>query len=219
MAAEQSAGNEAAPPSGEVRKAGVSAAGMGVLFGAILLLASFGVPWWSISVAPDKKALRSNSADTEKRVKHLIKHVGWYVTYSNIINIDDFNDVEDIDDLTSGKRTWTGRVWGWHCGVGITTLILGVMTLVLMGMMLAFRLLRGWLWIGLFLAGLLGIPVFIMSLVWLITCPGDNVASLLTQGVHVGPFLAMTGGICVLLCGLAGGIMGLSRFTAAARAR
>lgn len=116
-----------------------------------------------------------------------MKNIGWYVAHSHIINVDEW------DEMTTGNQRWTGRVWGWDCGSGITAMVIGVVVALVIGSMQTSRLLREWTWIGLFATALMGIPVFVLSLVWIIVCPGDNISPILSQGVHVGPFLAMAG--------------------------
>ncbi|MCK4624696.1 MAG: hypothetical protein KAV00_05245 [Phycisphaerae bacterium] len=47
-----------------------------------------------------------------------MKNIGWYVAHSHIINVDEW------DEMTTGNQRWTGRVWGWDCGSGITAMVI-----------------------------------------------------------------------------------------------
>jgi hypothetical protein len=182
------------------------------LAGVVLLMVAFVLPWWSMTVTPptDKssRTRMSSSYDIErtmeKNATKLVKHVGWYVAHSNIV------DVDEIMAMKEAPTSLTWRVWGWHCGTGIAILVLGIVAAAVLCSMLGSGFLRRWAWIGLLVTATMGIAAFVLALVWIITCPGENIEPVLSEGVHVGAFVALAGGLVLMVCGLIGGIIGLN---------
>ncbi|MCY2924471.1 MAG: hypothetical protein NT031_03380 [Planctomycetota bacterium] len=142
----------------------------------------------------------------EKSLKRQVKNIGWYVAYTRIL------DVDEMEDVANGNRSWTGRVWGWDCGSGVASLVLGISAAVTLCTMMSSKMLRGWTWIGLFAAALMGVPVFVLSLIWILVCPSENISPVLSQGACAGPFLAMVGGLVLAGISFAGGAAGLQAF-------
>ncbi len=113
----------------------------------------------------------------------------------------------------------TYLIWGWHTTSGIAALVLGVFVLVSAIVFSMVRVLTNWAWIIRFAAIIPGIIGIIVFLVWLLDTPGDDVDPFISQGIVLGPYYILSGGLILLVTGIVGGVAGVGQFKHARRMR
>lgn len=114
---------------------------------------------------------------------------------------------ERVDDDRQLSLTITQ--WGWNEGYGITSLVFGAVVLLFATVFVAVPPLRNWSWIVSAVALAMGIVALILSLIWIFKSPGQDVTGVLSQGVVVGPWLMLGGGIVYFVTGLFDTIFGI----------
>jgi GYF domain 2 len=112
-----------------------------------------------------------------------------------------------VDD--DKQRSLTITQWGWSEGCGITSLVFGAVVLLFAIVFVAVPPLRNWSWIVSAVALVMGIVTLILSLIWIFKSPGQDVAGVLSQGIVVGPWLMLAGGVLFLVAGLFDTIFGI----------
>lgn len=102
------------------------------------------------------------------------------------------------------------RIWGWNEGAGIMGLVFGVVVMVGSIIFISIPPLRNWSWIVSILAAIFGIIILIFALIWIFSAPGQDASPEFRQGIIVGPYLLLAGGVMFLLVGIFDMIAGLS---------
>lgn len=212
-----------------------------LIAGSVMLMVAFFVPWWSLTATKTRlpsrrfsnrastkyeqyqKELKSYNEREQEAGKVLKKKTKWYrdsIPDSVRVQFEEdtkearkeaFKDAGGDDRVTYSS---TMRLWGWHTGIGLTNFIFSFFILAIALVAVFVRVLRSWIWIGFFVAAILGLVGFILSLVWYFSSPGENVSELLSQGVGLspGPYLNIFGTLAVLCFGALGGVLGLRHF-------
>jgi uncharacterized membrane protein YkgB len=127
-------------------------------------------------------------------------------------------NLENVIDLDKPdiKGPITGYVWGWNCGAGIAGLTLGVIAILVTVVLIASPVARRWRWVGGLVCAGAGIPLLVLSMVWMIASPGDDVEPYISQGMHAGPLVALPGSLILMVCGALSAVFGLKAFKGAA---
>lgn len=190
--------------------------GRTLMVGSLLMLVSFFVPWWHITITPSNRGFQSDhesaqafQSQIENNAKRLVKYIGWYNAHTYVLNVE---DVSDIKDMAEKGMKWSFRIWGWQCGAGYTSFILGLCIIGICGLTMAVASVRGWGWISAMVAGAMGIPPFILAILWVVSCPGIDIGDFVQQGVSAGPLIALPGAILVTVAGAVSGVTGLMKF-------
>lgn len=201
-----------------------------LIAGGGMLVFAFFMPWWGITLEkPDSAKLerpKFNDPDFENKLKaynEARKQAGekqkdmkrvmdrgsrWY----RKMYVDDYMK-DALTDADDDAESITVRLWGWNTGTGITSLILGLLILPLGIVPIFVGAYRRWAWIGSFVAGVMGLILFILGMVFYFGSPGEN-AEGLAQGVGLspGPFLVIFGSFGTLAAGVFSGVIGLLEF-------
>lgn len=208
--------------------------GLLLIIGCSLWFLAFFMPWWGLTQtwpAPPKRptnvrdraefdayneAMKEYSNKMQRASRVLSKNRSWYANKVGYGRMQDFEEQrrERQRDAEGGPVSATLRLWGWDTGVGITAFVFSLVLLPVAIVPMFVRLLRNWIWIGYYVAAVAGLVLFILSLVWYFSSPGENVSGLLAQGVgwYPGPYLEILGSLTVLTTGVLGGVFGLLHF-------
>ena len=108
------------------------------------------------------------------------------------------------------ETSMTFRIWGWNEGAGIMGLVFGIVVMVLSIVFISIPPLRNWSWIVSILATIFGIITLIFALIWIINAPGQDASPEFRQGIIIGPYLLLAGGVMFLLVGIFDMIAGLT---------
>jgi hypothetical protein len=200
--------------AGQPRGSNSFLAGFGLMGGALLMLASFVVPWWYITITPPSRNSNSYSRSLvnqmmEDNSKRLVKHVGWYMAHTSVLTMEDMSDIEDV---AKKDMKWSRGIWGWQCGEGITSFILALGIFGISGLTMAIASVRRWGWMSALVAAAMGIAPLILAILWMVSSPSVDIGDLMQQGISAGPLLALPGAIIVIVVGIARGIPGLMKF-------
>jgi hypothetical protein len=208
---------------------------------AIILMSTCGVmfvaffmPWWGMTqkiTGPPKRpqgfdaetrkayqeALKERQDKRAKVVKVLRRNSSWYRNKIGDDRLEDFQSTLSDgakDSSDGGSFQATLRLWGWNTGIGITAFVFSLVLLPVAIVPMFVQLLRSWIWIGYFVVAVSGLVLFILSLVWYFSSPGENVSGQLWQGVgwYPGPYLEILGSLATLAVGVLGGVFGLLSF-------
>lgn len=118
------------------------------------------------------------------------------------------DEAENVDDREGLSIVL--RVWGWNESIGIMGLVFGSVILVFAIIFLAVPPMRSWNWIVSLFAALMGLIALIFSLIWIFSSPGQDVGTYFRQGIIVGPYLLLSGGVLLLIVGIIDGIFGIA---------
>jgi len=175
--------------------------------GAALFVLSFASPWWSMTLDGSNRTSRQFTHD-QRRESVQAHNEGRRFLFEH-------------RKLTSfsWNRRMTYLIWGWHTTSGIAALVLGVFVLVSAIVFSMVRVLTNWAWIIRFAAIIPGIIGIIVFLVWLLDTPGDDVDPFISQGIVLGPYYILSGGLILLVTGIVGGVAGVGQFKHARRMR
>lgn len=173
-----------------------------VIVGGGLLFIELFVPWWGISVDPDNAGI----ADAQRLVKVFRNNESWYRQYDGAGG--DFDQEQ--------RSAW---LWGWSTGLGITGFVFRFFILTAAILPMCLSVVRPWAWPGMFAAAIMGLILFIMSLVWIFSAPGENVGGFIRQGIIAGPYLVLVASLLILPSAVLEGVTGLLRFIREINAR
>lgn len=171
-----------------------------------LLVLAFGVPWWGVSMSKGK-AERVSHADALAESVIVSQSTNWLISYRGA------NSGGLYLELLLG-RTASANIWAWHTLPGWLGLVAGLFAVATSATALAARPFRRWAWIALFVDAVAGLAVAVLAVVFLASCPTENVAAL-SQGFSAGPFAGLAGGVTLLVAGFTGGLVGVLRFAKA----
>ncbi len=190
--------------------------------GAALMLISFFLPWWSIDLSEGKRPKRGELTDeaARKRYENDLKAYQADVEAAG----EAMQDGTDFYRDAISKSAWRGlnkkgggsaSAFGWNVGSGITAFIFSLLVLPMLIVPMFVPILKKWSWAMAMPAAVMGLIAFILAFVFWLSSPGENVSGLVEQGVSVGPFIALVGGLAVAggaglagVCGLMGFIKG-----------
>ncbi|TFG87538.1 MAG: hypothetical protein E4H18_03425 [Hyphomicrobiales bacterium] len=210
--------------------------------GAALMILSFFLPWWSIDFFELKRpqrpeldraaAMSSAGRETyEDAQKDYEKKLAEYKKVDEAFD----KQMESLQQATvdtqlfavdvlsrkaitklNPREKGSATAFGWGPGSGIVTFIFGLIILPLMLVPMFVSILKKWSWAMSMPAAVLGLVVLILSVVFWIGSPGENVSGMVEQGVSIGPFVALAGGLAAAggaaltgICGLMGFLKGL----------
>lgn len=125
--------------------------------------------------------------------------------------------MREAGDSEGSKATLS--IWGWNEGVSIMALVFGIVVLIAAIVFISVPLLRNWSWIVSIIAAIMGIIVLIFALIWIFTAPGRDASPEFRQGMIIGPWLFLGGGVMFLLTGIFDSIFGLSHLMRLRRLR
>jgi len=201
-----------------------------LIAGSSMMFLAFFMPWWGISITMpgiSKNPSEDDRKDYEEEIKDISKQLDKdEKKYKDILGEERVDDLKDDlregakqhrEDLQNQKSassyTVSSWIFGWSTGVGITGFILSFFLLAAGIVPLFVSLLRRWMWTGYYAVAVMGLVMFILSLVWYFTTPGKNVKGL-SQGVgwYPGPYFEIVGSLAVLVAGVLGGVFGLVHF-------
>ncbi len=208
-----------------------------------LMFLAFFMPWWGVTLkipaipklqkdatADDRKnhndEMKKIRKDLEKVQRVQKKNKKWYDDKIPQRTQDKAEDEvkeareQQIND-DKGDFYVTMRIWGWSTGLGITAFIFSIVLLPIAIVPIFVPLLRNWIWIGYFVAAVSGLVLFILSLVWYFSSPGENVSGYVWQGVGLspGPYMDILGSLATLTSGVLGGVFGLLHFLKTLKSR
>ena len=196
----------AAPKSRPGLKAQLSLWTYLLFTGAGLMFIAFITPWWSFKEYREGDPGYSKSARLSEEGQRILheeiarRQVQWY--------LDHFGPGIAITGF------YEGTLWGWNTGPGL----LGIICCILVGALIVPPLLvpsiARWVWIGAFLLAMLGFLVFLLSMIWFFRAPAVSMPGVVSQGVSVGLWFSMLGGLTVLIGGILAGLPGLRSFNA-----
>ncbi|MGD0897003.1 MAG: GYF domain-containing protein [Thermoguttaceae bacterium] len=181
-----------------------------VFSGVGLLLISFFLPWWGITLRkPDSIGKVAEMANwgigKETRMQRVVlRNQNWYESHRVYF--------EDLAGEMVGGSEATSRIWGWQTGLGITGLIFSLIILSLAITPIFVAIIQNWSWIGSFITAILGIITLILALVWLFGTPSEDVRPILFQGPSIGPYPYLVGSLLILGGSITEGILGLMAF-------
>jgi hypothetical protein len=181
-----------------------------VFSGVALLLISFLLPWWGLTLRkPDgagKVAVMARSGiDKEARMQRaVLRNQDWYEAHGVYF--------EDLAAEAGGGGEATSRIWGWRTGSGITGLILSLIILSLTITPIFVALIQNWGWIGSFITAALGIITLILALAWLFGTPSEDVPPILFQGPSIAPYPYLLGSLLILGGSITEGVLRLIGF-------
>lgn len=190
-----------------------------VLVGAGSLFAAMFVPWWRISIISVKGRgidliaagddIGRGNLDRAKRAFR--ENLGWY-SAAHL----DVGELEERADFEGSATAW---LWGWNTGLGIAGFVLSFIIIIAAVLPMCVPVTRLWGWIGMFVAAILGLVLFITSLVWIASAPGEDVSPYLSQGIVAGPYLVLVAALLVLPGAVVDGVGGLLAFIREMKAR
>jgi ABC-type multidrug transport system fused ATPase/permease subunit len=211
-----------------------------LMSGCGMMFLAFFMPWWGITIdvpAPptrpkDQQAMgdfQKDAKDWGKKMSDIGKHLKKYERKHKAILGESYwkekeNETKEWGQeqqvaVQKGESTSsfssTARVWGFNfVGVALTGFIFSIVLLPVAIVPMFVKLLRNWMWIGYFVAAVVGLVMFILSLVWYFSSPGENLSSYVKQGVgwYPGPYLEILGTLATLTVGVLGGVFGLLSF-------
>lgn len=201
-----------------------------LMIGSGMVFLAFFMPWWGISISVPGIS-KDDSTELQKQRKEDVKDVRGALSrnsskHRRILGDEKYLELvkefeRELGTFTviGGRRsedpfTVSATAWGWSTGVGITAFIFSFFLLAIAIVPIFVKLLRNWIWIGYFVAAVMGLITFILSLVWYFSSPGKNVSGMLSQGVgwYPGPYLEIFGTLTILAAGVLGGVFGLLHF-------
>lgn len=173
------------------------AAGVGLLFVA------FFTPWWSFKEHRSEGRSRDRNGEDEHafweeqhrfKRENIRKNAQWYNEHVKY-------------DMFAGFHE--ASLWGWSTGPGLMGFIFVFLIAGLIVPALIIPVLARWAWIGAFVSAFLGLLTFIFSMIWFFRAPGASMAGVLSQGVIIGPWFSMIGGLAVVAGGILDGLRSL----------
>lgn len=174
--------------------------------GAALLVIAFFVPWWTMTVyKADRSQTKLRRLEIDARVAQS-RRIKWYEKNIGRANLAALQAARP-------RSLTTVRLWGWGSGCGVGGLLFGLSVIASVVVHLRVPGLHRWEWINCFACGLLGLAALLFFLVWL-EAPGQDVEPILSQGISLGPYLALLGGLTLSTGGIVGGVQGLRDFLA-----
>lgn len=204
------------------------------LVGSGILFAALFVPWWMISLdfplpRPRMGSLLagSDAQVTEEHGKRLLrmylKNGKWYGAYG--VEYDLLNDLDVIGLMERAERgdvpsslSASALLWGWNTAAGTTGFACSLLVATAALLPMCVRRVRPYGWIGSFGAAAMSLGLAIWSLVWILTCPGEDMSPYLSQGIIVGPYLVLVGSLLVLAFAVVDGVLVSRRFVRQAAA-
>ena len=185
-----------------------------VIVGGVLMIVAFCVPWWGIKITkPSSARLGSRMQTVTRELMEFMQEAGkrsdWYERYRNVEYDNGFS--RRMLTMQPGEKV-TVYVWGWHTVPGILALAFGIVIVATMAVMTMVPPVARYSWIGSAGSAVLGIPIFILGLIWWITAPSADVDPVISQYVIAGPLICVLAGIGVLGLGLTGFVQGLLAF-------
>ena len=180
--------------------------------GGLVMIISFFTPWWRMRI--DVRSPQQADRQTAQREvnQYRLTRQDHSEFHNNRFSGPELNRFDrPLEEPVGGSHIL--RAWGWDFGRGIVTLIFGVLVLAVALVVMFVPIMKYLAWAGMLPAALLGLIVVILGLTVWIGTPGENVlGSFLRfrQGVHIGPFLALLGGLLALIGGLIDGIINLT---------
>ncbi|NLW85684.1 MAG: hypothetical protein GXY38_02300 [Planctomycetes bacterium] len=180
--------------------------------GGLVMIISFFTPWWRMSIdvrSPGQQDVARRTLEQELSEYRLVRmdHAEFH---NRRFGGGQLNRFERPLDQQGGSHAL--RAWGWDFGRGIATLILGLVVLAVAMVVMFVPIMRYYAWTAMLPAALFGLIVVILSLTVWIGSPGEDVVGSYIrfwQGVHVGPFLALAGGLLALVGGVLDGLINL----------
>lgn len=214
--------------------------------GAGILVVSFFLPWWSATIdvgavqdvkGPDE--LTEMALDLGEVAANKIT---WYIENVPIHKVTKplFEEFEPVirRQMGPGGGGYGSRrssrsyrrpedvlkelelsvtLFGWDTTTGILCLCFGGAAIGFLLLSFVRDAFGPWTWLGEFALSALMLPLVALSLIWWIGSPGKNVDPVLSQGVSVGPFLALVGSAVAMVAGAINSMAG-SKAARSARA-
>ncbi len=179
------------PPPPPQRLSGQVHAALAAI-GAVIMFASFFVPWWSMSIDI------SNPEKAPPMVKKEMEQVGRLdrneAFYMKHILLRDFWE-NSFFGLGPKSIHNSVMLFGWSFATGILSLIFSLLVAGAISTPLFVRQVQKWAWARALPSAALCVVILIMSFVFWLATPGGGTATILPQGVSVGPFLALGGNV------------------------
>jgi len=185
------------------------------LVAAVLLILAFFLPWWSLRIDPPSKQVGTRASGmTEEQLSKDIRSTlrvmedcgDWITAFRgeriNSTFVESYNTT----------KTFSVHIWGWHTLVGVFSLVFSLIAIANSVTAMILRGYRHWVWIGLFANGVLGLVISILSVVFLASAPTESIGTLF-PGFSFGVFMALLGGLMLLVAGIAGGVIGVLAFS------
>jgi len=218
-----------APPPGPVlagglvgaKAGGLSMLKLGVMIGAFLMFLSFFLPWWGIDLGytPPKQGCTAEQTqkdgDERKELGEVIEENGEF--YDKVLSKDQIRKlVENSGKAVNGQKgNWSGSAFGFDFGRGVVSFIFGLLVLALVTPLLFVKFLQKWAWTVMLPAAVMGLVCLILALTVWIGTPGKDVSGATvkwSQGVSIGPFIAMPGAALMAAAAALDGAFGLIGF-------
>jgi len=153
---------------------------------------------------PDKEKLRQFQ-------QNLSESLGWYLR--NVHSVSVKSDSWDAFDGGKDEELEVeGTIWGWHASLGLAAAFIGLAILPVSVVMLAWKAARPFSWITSFFLAYVCLILGILTFMWWLDSPGFDVSPVFEQGAHIGPWIAITGSLLVLIFGVLDGIVGVIAF-------
>ena len=178
------------------------------------MIVAFCVPWWGVKITRPTSAslaarMQSTNSELAEYQQKEIDNRGWYGGYKDIYYEGGFS--RRMLTMQAGE-TVTVYIWGWHTVGGILALAFGIVIAGTMAVMTLVPQLARFSWIASAASAVLGIPIFILGLVWWVTAPTADFKPIISQYVVAGPLMCVLGGLGVLGLGVTGFVQGLLAF-------
>ena len=173
-------------------------AGLG---GAFLLLLAFFLPWWGISMCSEAEGEKAMKDMKPEDAMATFAEMGKAVDTAFLESKWSKDEVKKMETKRGKDERFSLTAFGWKFGTGVTGLIFG---LLLVGIFLPGRfvpMVAKFEWIGGLVAVVLGLILFIMSLVVIFGTPGKDVPPFFSQGISIGPILVLLASLVTMAAG------------------
>ena len=165
---------------------------------AVVLLVAFFLPWWGISFGSEKDFEKMGAEEVMKKGPEAASAID----ESFLNKMWSEKEREEIAKNAKKDEGLTLTAFGWKFGTGLTGLIFGFL---LIGAFLPGRFVPAvakWEWAGALVAAVLGLILFILSLIVIFGTPGKNVEPFLSQGISIGPILCLLASLGTIAAGV-----------------
>jgi len=192
--------------------------------GALFLIVAFFLPWWSMDLSVDIQRAE-DAMSSPKRMAEMgdaiISNIDWYMENLTLQMLLEpiYEDVIRGALIDGGGEPRHGDVsfglGGGKTTVGWLGLLLGIMALMPCVVSKLVPGQDGWVKVAEACLGFLVVPFLVALGIFVITTPGENLdfgAVELSQGISVGPFIALAGALCMLVafaCSIISGARGV----------